>query len=46
LNKASWARGDKLFTVNRQAVQQHFGCVSQDFMQRLRKIICPAVGCK
>ena len=46
LSQASWVRADKLFTVNAQAVQQKMAVAKPEVMARVRKLLCPAVGCK
>ena len=42
----SWVRADKLFSVNSAAVQQRIGVVKPELLARVRKLLCPAVGCK
>ncbi len=44
--KPSWARADKLYTVNAQAVQQRLARAKPELLARVRKQLCPAVGCK
>lgn len=46
LNQTSFVRADKLFSVNAQAVQQKMAAVKPELMARVRKLLCPAVGCK
>ena len=46
MSKASWVRADKLYTVNSQAVQQRLARTKPELLARVRKQLCPAVGCK
>jgi mRNA-degrading endonuclease toxin of MazEF toxin-antitoxin module len=46
LTQTSYARADKLFTINAQAVQAKRGVAKPAFMARVRSLLCPAVGCK
>ena len=44
--RTSYVRADKLFSVNAQAVQSKMGTAKPDLLVRVRKLLCPAVGCK
>jgi len=46
MTKASWVRADKLFTVNGRAVIESLARTKPELMARVRKQLCPAVGCK
>jgi mRNA-degrading endonuclease toxin of MazEF toxin-antitoxin module len=46
LSQTSWVRADKIYTVNAQAVQQRMAMAKPEFLARVRKALCPAVGCK
>ncbi len=46
LNQQSFVRADKLFSVNGQAVQAKLGVAKPELMTRVRKLLCPAVGCR
>lgn len=46
MNQTSFVRADKLFSVNAQAVQGKMGVAKPELMVRVRKLLCPAVGCK
>lgn len=45
-NQTSYVRADKLFTINAQAVQSKVGAAKPEVLARVRKLLCPAVGCK
>lgn len=42
----SYARADKLHVVNVRAIEQRVGAVKSEFLDRVRKVMCPALGCK
>jgi len=42
----SYVRVDKLYTVNALAVQAKVGVAKPDLLLRVRKLLCPALGCK
>ena len=44
--QTSYVRADKLYSVNSQAVQAKMGVAKPDLLVRVRKLLCPAVGCK
>ncbi len=46
LNQTSFVRADKLFSVNAQAVQAKIAVAKPELMTRVRRLLCPAVGCK
>ncbi len=46
LRHTSYVRADKLFSVNTQAVQAKLAVAKPDLVARVRKLLCPAVGCK
>ena len=46
LSQTSWVRADKIYTVNGQAVQQRIAMAKPELLARVRKQLCPAVGCK
>ena len=46
MNQVSFVRADKLFSVNAQAVQAKLAVAKPELMVRVRKLLCPAVGCK
>ena len=46
LTQTSFVRADKLFSVNSQAVQAKMAVAKPELMARVRKLLCPAVGCK
>ncbi len=46
LRQTSYVRADKLYTVNTQAVQARVGVAKPDLLLRVRKLLCPALGCK
>jgi len=46
LSKASYLRADKVFTVNAEAISQTFGKVKPAFLDKARRQMCIAVGCR
>lgn len=46
LKQTSFVRADKLFSVNAKAVQGKMGVAKPELVARVRKLLCPAVGCK
>ena len=42
----SYVRADKIYSVNGAAVQQRVGVVKPDFLNQVRKLMCPIMGCK
>ncbi len=46
LNQTSFVRADKLFSVNALAVQSKMGVAKPELLARVRKLLCPAIGCK
>jgi len=46
LNKASYVRADKIFSMNAKAVTQTFGVVKPAILSKVKSLVCPAVGCK
>ncbi len=46
LNQTSFVRADKLFSVNAQAVQAKLAVAKPELLARVRKLMCPAIGCK
>jgi mRNA-degrading endonuclease toxin of MazEF toxin-antitoxin module len=46
LSKASFIRVDKLYTVNALAVTQTFGKVKAPLLDKARKQMCAALGCR
>ena len=45
-NKASFVRADKLFTFNTMGVIKKYGAVKTEFVHKVKKLMCPALGCK
>ena len=45
LPKASYVRTTKLYTLNKFAVAQRFGMLTQDALARVLSAICSALGC-
>ena len=46
LRETSYVRADKLYTVNARAVQAKLGVAKPELLARVRKLMCPTVGCK
>ncbi|MBI4740120.1 MAG: type II toxin-antitoxin system PemK/MazF family toxin [Betaproteobacteria bacterium] len=46
LSKASFIRADKVIPVNAEAVSQLFGRVKPAFLDKARKQMCAALGCR
>lgn len=46
LSKSSFIRVDKLYSVNAQAVTQSFGKVKAPLLDKARKQMCAALGCR
>ena len=42
----SFVRVDKLYTVNAAAVQSKMAVAKPELLVRVRKLLCPAIGCK
>ncbi len=43
---SSYVRVDKIYTVNAKAVQSKMAVAKPELLVRVRKLLCPAVGCK
>ncbi len=46
LRETSFVRVDKIYTVNAQAVQAKMAVAKPELLARVRKLLCPTVGCK
>lgn len=46
LVKSSFVRADKLYTLNAQAVQQSYGKAKPALIDKARKEMCAALGCR
>ncbi len=46
MQQTSYVRADKLYSVNAQAVQAKLGVAKPELLIRVRKLLCPAIGCK
>lgn len=44
--KPSWVRADRVFTFHAGAVVQQYARAKPDLLARVRKHLCPLVGCK